>query len=507
MELILMAPSGNGLRLEERFLSKWQGKKASNCIWWQGEWWSWDRLNALADDCQKKFAEAGFSRGERIAVMLPNSPMVLALSMACWRLGGAVATLNVRTGPVNLLSTIKMLDVSAVFVPEEKYVRALEVGEGTEIPVVAAALDSPLKDCIMRRVTADNGDAAMIFSTSGTSGLPKAVPCTHQNILANIDDVPDAAPGLLDESSVFLNVLPNFHTFGFNMGGLLPLLSGVRQVLVANFVPVDNTIAAIKESGVNVIIAVPTVMAFLLGALAKKDEHIGGMRFIISGGDRLNTEMDSRCIKYLGTGILEGYGLTECSPVVAFNASMQERRIGTVGRKFKSLELEIRDREGFVLDLHEEGVLWIKGPSVVDGYFRDAANTAERFKDGWFNTGDVVKIDEDGFIKIVDRATDIIIVGGFNVYPQEVEAVLNTHPAVHSAVAVGEPNKITGELVKAFVILNDSCEVTTKELADFCKKHLAHYKVPRKIAFVTEYPISPAGKILRRELRKIKIDK
>ncbi len=502
-----MAAGNEGLRLEERFLSSWQDKNTSNCIWWQGEWWSWNRLNALADDCQKKIADAGFGRGERIAVMLPNSPMVLALSIACWRLGGAVATLNVRTGPVNLLSTIKMLDVSAVFVTEEKYVRALEVGEGTEIPVIAASLDLPLKNCFMRRATSDKDETAMIFSTSGTSGLPKAVPCTHQNILANIDDVPDAAPGLLDESSVFLNVLPNFHTFGFNMGGLLPLLSGIRQVLVPSFVPVDNTVAAIKNSGANIIIAVPTVMAFLLGALAKKDERIRGIKFIISGGDRLNTEMDSRCIEYLGTGILEGYGLTECSPVVAFNSSMQERRIGTVGRKFKSLELEIRDREGSLLGLHDEGVLWIKGPSVVSGYFRDAANTAERFKNGWFNTGDVVKIDDDGFIKIVDRATDIIIVGGFNVYPQEVEAVLNTHPAVRSAVAVGEPNNITGELVKVFVILNDSCEVTTKELTNFCKKRLAHYKVPRKMAFVTEYLISAAGKILRRELRKIKIDK
>lgn len=151
-------------------------------------------------------------------------------------------------------------------------------------------------------------------------------------------------------------------------------------------------------------------------------------------------------------------------------------------------------------------MLWVKGPSVVPGYFRDEINTRERFCDGWFNTGDVVRIDENGFVKIIDRATDIIIVSGFNVYPQEVEAVLCQHPAVHSAVAVGEKNNVAGELVKAFIILNDGAEATEKELMNYCKERLAHYKVPRKIGFVTEYPISPSGKILRRELRKMKIE-
>lgn len=169
--------------------------------------------------------------------------------------------------------------------------------------------------------------------------------------------------------------------------------------------------------------------------------------------------------------------------------------------------MQIRDREGRILDMHEEGVLWVKGPSVVSGYFRDEANTRDRFVDGWFNTGDVVRVDKDGYVQIVDRATDIIIVSGFNVYPQEVENALCKHPAVQSAVAVGEKNSLAGEIVKAFVILKEGKTVTEKELIDFCKKNLAHYKVPRKIGFLKEFPISAAGKILRRELRKIEIDK
>ena len=195
-------------------------------------------------------------------------------------------------------------------------------------------------------------------------------------------------------------------------------------------------------------------------------------------------------------------------PVVAVNPSEEKKKLGTVGPAFRNYEIEIRDREGNKIGLHEEGVLYLKGPAVVHGYFRDEENTRERFTpDGWFNTGDVVRIDEDGYIKIVDRATDIIIVSGFNVYPQEVEAVLCKHPAVHAAVAVGEKNKVAGELVKAFIILNEGAQATPKELMEYCKDHLAHYKVPRKIGFVKEYPISQTGKILRRELRKMKIEK
>ena len=269
--------------------------------------------------------------------------------------------------------------------------------------------------------------------------------------------------------------------------------------------PVEHTIQTIRETGTNIIIAVPTIMAFLISSLAKKDEKLEGVKIVITGGDRLNTQMDERCKRYLGVGIQEGYGLTECSPVVSMTSLEKTKKLGKVGTLLKSYEVQIRDREGRRLGLHDEGVLWVRGPSVAPGYYRDEVNTKERFDGEWFNTGDVVRIDEDGFVQIVDRATDIIIVSGFNVYPQEVEAVLCEHPAVHSAIAVGEKNSVAGELVKAFVILNDGKSVTARELVDYCKERLAHYKVPHKIGFVTEYPVSPTGKVLRRELRHMKI--
>lgn len=467
-------------------------------------WWSWERLNRLALDCEEVLKKSGFGEGQRLAVMLPNSPMVLALSVACWRLCGAMAPLNSRTGLINLVSTLELLDINAVLLAEETYDKYMESGVKNGFPVVSCGTDEVPMPWEGRRGTPESSEMAVIFSTSGTTGNPKAVVCLHYNIYSNITAIKPHVHGLLDKESVFLNVLPNFHTLGYNTAGMLPLLSGVAQAVVPGFVPVDNTIKTVIEAGVNVIIAVPTVMAFMLGALAKSDQYIDGIRFVIVGGDKLNVAMEERCVKYFGVGILEGYGLTECCPVVSVQHGHDTKKLGTVGPAFAEYEVQIRDREGRVAGSAEEGVLWLKGSSVVPGYFRDETNTAERFREGWFNTGDVVKIDGDGYITIVDRASDIIIVSGFNVYPQEVEAVLLSHPAVHSAVAVGEKNNIAGELVKAFIITEEGAEVTSKALIDYCRERLAHYKVPRKIGFVSDFPLSPSGKVLRRELRKQK---
>lgn len=492
-------------RLEELFASAWQGREKENCIFWQGEWWSWERLNGLALECEGVLKESGFGEGQRLAVMLPNCPMIFALSVACWRLRGAIAPLNARTGFLNIMDTLNLLDVNAVLLSEEGYEKYKKAKVSNGIPVITCNTSEPPKAWRGREGKLESADTAVIFSTSGTTGNPKAVICLHSNIYSNITTISPHVPHLLDRESIFLNVLPNFHTLGFNTAGMLPLMSGLAQAVVPSFVPVDNTINVINAARVNVIVAVPTIMAFLLGALAKNDEYIEGIRFVIVGGDKLNVAMEERCKKHLGSGIIEGYGLTECSPVISVQHDQHTKKLGTVGPAFYDYELQVRDMEGKVIDIHEEGVLWVRGPSVVPGYFRDETATRERFVGGWFNTGDVVRIDADGYITIVDRASDIIIVSGFNVYPQEVETVLLEHPAVREAVAVGEKNNIAGELVKAFVILEENMQVTAKELSDHCRERLAHYKTPRKIGFVKEFPISPSGKVLRRELRKQKI--
>lgn len=491
-------------RLEQVIALAWRGKEKSSCVWWQGEWWSWERLNALASDCEEKLRRSGFGSGQRLAVLLPNSPMVHALSLACWRLGGTIAPLNARAGLCNLTNTLKMLDVNAIILTEDAFAKSSEFK--ADIQLVPSTLDAPLPEWKGRTGKPESSDMAVIFSTSGTSGLPKAVPCLHSNLLGNLAPINEHVPGIASDDAVFLNVLPSFHTFGFNIAGALPLVYGIRQAIIPSFIPVNDTIRAIVDAQVSRIIAVPTMLTFLVSTLAKKNMRLHGIKYVIAGGDRYNVQWDERCREYLGVGVLEGYGLTETSPVIAVNQSEETKKLGTVGRPYADYEIAVRDRAGKPIGIHEEGVLWVRGPSVVPGYFRDPENTAARFHDGWLDTGDVVQIDKDGFIKIVDRATDIIIVGGFNVYPQEVEAVLCSHPAVHAAAVVGESNKVTGELVKAFIILNDGVRVTAKELKEFCRERLAHYKIPRRIGFVKEFPVSQTGKLLRRELRKIKID-
>ena len=329
-----MTDFNNFKRLEELIEAVWRGKDEKKCLWWQGEWWSWARFASLVGDCTQKLRAAGFSEGQRLALLLPNSPLVLALSLACWRLGGAVAPLNARTGAVNLSDTIKMLDVHSVILTEDGAKKAREAGFMHDVPIASAPLEGPLPAWTGREGLPETDDLAVIFSTSGTSGRPKAVGCTHANFIGDLEPIGPHVPGLESDNGVVLNVLPNFHAFGYTVAGLLALTYGMAQTLVPNFVPVDNTISAMKASGVNRVIAVPTIMAFLLGALEKRDERIGGVEFVITGGDRLNVQMDARCREHLGVGILEGYGLTECSPVVAVNRSEATKKLGTVGPAF-----------------------------------------------------------------------------------------------------------------------------------------------------------------------------
>ncbi|MCF4114657.1 AMP-binding protein [Dethiosulfovibrio russensis] len=285
------------------------------------------------------------------------------------------------------------------------------------------------------------------------------------------------------------------------MSGILPMLFHFRQVILPSFMPVDRTLRAIEASGVTAIVAVPTMLRFMVAAGLRMGMRFSSVRLVISGGDRFSVDLDSRIEKVFGVPVLEGYGLTECSPILAVNPSYRTRKLGTVGPILDGLEWQIRGLDGEVKEEGGEGVLWVKGPSVVSRYFRNPEVSAEKFVDGWFNTGDVVSIDGDGYVSIMDRAGDMIIVGGFNVHPQEVEAVLSSYPGVKEAVVVGKENSFSGQIPCGYVILDPGVSVTSAELISYCKGHLAHYKVPRKIETVEDFPRNSLGKVLRRVLR------
>ena len=253
---------------------------------------------------------------------------------------------------------------------------------------------------------------------------------------------------------------------------------------------------------------VPAIMSFLLMSVEKgklPPEVLSRIRIICTGGDKLNPNLHKMALKFLGRDIMEGYGLTETSPVICVNHDCETQITGSIGPVLPEYEYKIRTRDGKDT-ADKEGVLWVKGPSVTPGYLHAPEITAERFDaEGWFNTGDYVKAEThngEEYIYILDRVTDIIIVGGFNVYPQEVEKVLAEHPAVHAAVVVGVPHEVNGEIPKAYVQLNDGASATDRDIIRFAKEHLAHFKVPRSVEFVDEFPLSGTGKILRRVLRE-----
>lgn len=482
----------------------------SNCMWFNHKWISRKEFGKLADECTEVLRKSGFGEGQRLAVLMPNTPMTLALVVSAWRLGGVFCPLNEKTGQLSLLKTLKLLKPFAVVLSEgvSKDLEEGLSGDGWSFSRFNAEKITGAENFTGKLQPADDFDKtlAVIFSTSGTTGDPKAVPLTHANILDNINACLEHVPDLMPDDSL-LNVLPNFHAFGFTICCVLPFVLGATQVVVTGFMPPSNVIKAVEETKPTVLLLVPTMIGFATSLLERQGKKLSGIKLLIAGGDRYNPKMDDRVTEVFGVPVIEGYGITECSPVLAVNPKPSLRKLGTVGPALPRFELQLKSESGELLPIPGEGVLWCKGPSVTSGYYHADEINKERFVDGWFNTGDYVQIDEDGYIKILDRVTDIIIVGGFNVYPQEVEAVLDEHPAVNMSVVVGMPNSMSGEVPKAYVVKKEGVEVSEGELVKFCKERLSHYKVPRSIEFTESIPISSTGKILRRVLRQKERDK
>jgi long-chain acyl-CoA synthetase len=360
----------------------------------------------------------------------------------------------------------------------------------------------PLPSLDGKASSIETPDTAVIFATSGTTGLPKAVPLSHDNLYDNCAAIFEALRPL-ERGDILLSVLPNFHSFGYTVSMILPLTMDGATVIIPGFLPPQQTVRAIREGKPAILFAVPTIFSYLLSGMERGSvpkDLFAAAKILITGGDRLGANMHEQSLRLTGKDIVEGYGLTETSPVVSVNRSYAEHRPGTVGPFLRGYEWHLRTEKGERTD-KDEGVLWVRGPSVTSGYFRAPELTAERFEDGWFNTGDYVRI-EDGYIRILDRVTDIIIVGGFNVYPQEVELVLHSHPAVQTAIVVGMPHPVNGEVPKAFIQKAEGAQITELEIVKYCKEQLAHFKVPRKVEFVDEFPLSGTGKILRRVLRE-----
>jgi long-chain acyl-CoA synthetase len=342
-------------------------------------------------------------------------------------------------------------------------------------------------------------DVAVLMFTSGTAGAPRAAMLTHGNLRANLDQVQSVEDIARRSDDVTLCVLPLFHIFGLNVVLNPALLVGAKVVLVERFDP-TTAVESIAAHGVTALTGPPTMWSVLAQTPDLSPDAFATVRLAASGASKLPIEVAQRMLDRFGLQVSEGYGLTETSPVVTY-AVGTGAPLGSIGRPLPGVEMRLVDAEGDDVYVGDAGEVWVRGPNVFPGYWNDPEATAAVVdEEGWLHTGDMAVIDDHGYLFIVDRAKDLIIVSGFNVYPAEVEEVLAEHPDIAEAAVVGVPHPHTGEAVKAFVVVRPGADIEEDEVIAFVADCLARYKCPTKVRFVNEIPRGLGGKILRRTL-------
>ena len=349
---------------------------------------------------------------------------------------------------------------------------------------------------------ATNADAtACLQYTGGTTGIPKGAMLTHNNLLANVEQTLKAIPSMAEQHQTILTALPLYHIFAFTVNLLCFFRLGAQNILIPNPRPLINLKRSFENYPITWMSGVNTLFNGLTRELWFQDSPPKNLRFSTAGGMAMQTAVAERWQQVTQSPLLEGYGLTETSPVLAFNP-LDQNRIGSVGVPLSSTEITCIDDDGKLLPIGAIGEVAVKGPQIMKGYWQNPDETEASFQDGWFKTGDIGRLDQDGYLHIIDRKKDVIIVSGFNVYPTEIENCLATLKGVAEAAVVGVRDSNANEVVTAFVVLQDKT-LSEASLLEYCQKHLTNYKIPKIIIFRDELPKSPVGKILRKDLHLI----
>jgi long-chain acyl-CoA synthetase len=439
---------------------------------------------------------------DRVAIVSANHPGFVITYLAILRAGAVAVPLNPGSPAPELDRELAQVDVKALIIGPGGDAH-LDV-RATTVPVLmmedgaeAGASEEPA-------VPRDPGDLAALLFTAGTAGAPRAAMLTHGSLLANLEQVRRHPGQAIAPSDVLLGVLPLSHILGLNgvLGGAL--LAGASVVLVPRFDP-KAVLDRMARHNVTIAVGAPS----MFGALTATDEgspsgdgRLRKVRLAIAGAAPLTADVADRWEQAFGGSLRQGYGLTEASPVVTMPRLEDGSGPTSIGVPVPGVEIRLVDEEGDEALAGDPGEIWVRGPNVFRGYWSDERATRSALTaDGWLKTGDIAVIGDDGDLHIVDRAKDLIIVSGFNVYPVEVEAVLAEHPAVKEVAVVGAPSAATGEAVEAFVVVEPGQEVTKEQLAAWSTERLARYKCPTVIEFVPELPHGLAGKLLRRRLR------
>jgi len=446
-------------------------------------------------------AGRGTAPGDRVAVMLPNVPEFAPVYYGILRAGGVVVPMNPLLKAREVEYYLSDSGAKLIFAWQDLADEASEGAARAEAACVSVGPDflDHLQeyDAATEVVGRDPQDAAVLLYTSGTTGHPKGAELTHDNLLRNVE-VSQSDLLRLDPSDKVFGGLPLFHSFGQTVTLNTTIAAGASLVLLPRFDP-KAALDLLAEHDATVFAGVPTMYSAMLAV--PDAPELPALRVCVSGGAALPVEVLHRFEERFGCDVLEGYGLSETSPVASFNQPGKARKPGSIGTPVTGVELQIVDDAGQALAQGEVGEIAIRGHNVMKGYWNRPEATAEVLgADGWFRTGDVGRMDEDGYFFIVDRKKELIIRGGFNVYPREIEEVLYEHPAVAEAAVIGVPHAELGEEIAASVALKPGAVVTPEELRDHVKAQVAPYKYPRVVWFVDALPKGPTGKILKREI-------
>ena len=482
----------------------------------------------------------GLPRGARIALMMPNLLQYPVALFGALRAGYVVVNCNPLYSPRELRHQLEDSGAEAIVVLEN-FAQTLEKAiDATQVRVVVVAavgdlLGGPrglLVNFVLRRVRraipawrlpqavrfnralalgrlktvelppVAPDDLAFLQYTGGTTGVPKGAMLTHRNMIANLQQVHAWVGRSLTSEETFVTALPLYHVFALTVNCFVPLMVGANNLLIPNPRDVKGFVRALQRTPFTVITGVNTLFNALLADADFLRLDFSRLHLAVAGGMAVQRAVAERWKAVTGKPLIEGYGLTEASPIVTINPFMIENYTGAIGLPMPSTDIAIRDADGRDIALGEPGELCVKGPQVMAGYWNKPDETAKVMTaDGYLRTGDIARVDDSGYVFIVDRQKDMIIVSGFNVYPNEIEDVVMTHPGVHEVGAVGVPDAKSGEAVKIVVVRKDE-KLTDVEIIAHCRLYLTGYKTPRHVEFRELLPRTPIGKILRRELRE-----
>ncbi|GAB6175087.1 long-chain fatty acid--CoA ligase [Paradesulfitobacterium aromaticivorans] len=503
------------MNIEEK-LGLWAEKEPmKQALMWRTGSFTYGELNRSVNRLAGGLVNIGVKKGDRVAVQLMNDPEFVVSYLALFRIGAILVPMNPLytereiqiilsdAQPVAVITSSKFVSNILNIREQISSLQKVIVTDGVDLKGVTGFTDllDGASDSWQRDYDIDHDELAEIIYTSGTTGIPKGAMLTHNNLTSNIKTLVEDSLKLTSQERTLI-VAPLFHIAAQTNCMATTLNAGGTVYLEPRWESTKQTLQALQDYHITYFFGPPTMITLMLNDPDFKSYDLSAIRVIIVGAAALPSEIFKKYTDLFGFEPMEGYGLSETSPVVTFNPIDGLKKPGSIGLPIKGIEVKIFDNNDVELPPGQVGEIVVKGPNVFKGYWNKPEESKEALRNGWFHTGDLAYKDDDGYIFIVDRKKDVVIRGGLNIYPREVEEILYTHPAVLEVAVIGVPDQVMGEELKAFMTVKGGQQVDFAEIKKFCLKYIAQYKVPKFYEVLDSLPKTVSGKILKTELRK-----